>query len=103
MVEPLIKDYGSKGRKGYSLPELDVPQKDVDKYIESDYLRKEDAELPEVSEADVVRHYTSLSEMNYGVDSGIYPLGSCTMKYNPKINEDIARIERLTKIHPYQP
>ncbi len=103
MAEPLIKDYGSEGRTAYSLPELDVPQKDTSEYIKSDYIREKDAGLPEVSEVDVVRHYTSLSEMNYGVDSGIYPLGSCTMKYNPKINEDIARIERLTELHPYQP
>jgi glycine dehydrogenase subunit 2 len=66
------------------------------------YLREE-LELPEVSEVDVVRHYTALSEMNYGVDSGIYPLGSCTMKYNPKRNERVARISGLSNIHPYQP
>src|SRR6056297_2164570 len=103
MKEPLIKDYNSEGRTGYTLPELDIPEKEVDDIINDDYLRNEAPDLPEVSEVDVVRHYTSLSEMNYGVDSGIYPLGSCTMKYNPKINENIARIERLTKLHPYQP
>ncbi len=102
MVEPLIKDYSSRGRKGYSLPELDVPREESEEYIARDYLRENEAALPEVSEVDVVRHYTALSQMNYGVDSGIYPLGSCTMKYNPKINEDIARIDRLTKLHPYQ-
>src|SRR6056297_1400762 len=102
MKEPLIKDYSSTGRKGYSLPELDVPKNDMKKHIKNDYIRKEDAGLPEVSEVDVVRHYIRLSEMNYGVDSGIYPLGSCTMKYNPKINEDIARLGRLTQLHPYQ-
>ncbi|MGM0436992.1 MAG: aminomethyl-transferring glycine dehydrogenase subunit GcvPB [Bacillota bacterium] len=102
MKEPLIKDYSSEGRTGYTLPELDVPEKEVDDLITGDYLRKQEPDLPEVSEVDVVRHYTSLSEMNYGVDSGIYPLGSCTMKYNPKINEDIARLSKLTQLHPYQ-
>src|SRR6056297_584809 len=102
MKEPLIKDYNSEGRTGYTLPELDIPEKEVDDIINDDYLRNEAPDLPEVSEVDVVRHYTSLSEMNYGVDSGIYPLGSCTMKYNPKINEDIARLSKLTQLHPYQ-
>ncbi len=102
MKEPLIKDYSSEGRTGYSLPGLDVDKKNIDELIDSKYIRKEEAQLPEVSEVDVVRHFTSLSQMNYGVDSGIYPLGSCTMKYNPKINEDIARIPELANLHPYQ-
>lgn len=102
MIEPLIKEFGTPGRKGYSLPELDVPETELSEMINSKYLRTEPPELPEASEVDVVRHYTILSEKNYGVDSGIYPLGSCTMKYNPKINEDIARLEELNFIHPYQ-
>ena len=102
MTEPLIKEYSSEGRKGYSLPDLDVPDINMDEYIDQDYLRDKEPDLPEVSEVDVVRHFTSLSEINYGVDSGIYPLGSCTMKYNPKVNEDIARYQKLTKLHPYQ-
>ena len=102
MKEPLIKDYSSEGRTAYSLPELDVPKKDLNEIIGENSLRENPPELPEVSEVDVVRHYTSLSEMNYGVDSGIYPLGSCTMKYNPKVNEDVARIEKLSQLHPYQ-
>ncbi len=101
MDEKLIKDYSSPGRKGYSLPPLDVPEKDLNAGL-GNYLREEPLALPEVSEVDVVRHYTALSEMNYGVDSGIYPLGSCTMKYNPKRNEDLARIPELTQLHPYQ-
>ncbi|MGM0445798.1 MAG: aminomethyl-transferring glycine dehydrogenase subunit GcvPB [Bacillota bacterium] len=101
MAEKLIIDYSSPGRKGYSLPPLDVPDIKIEDSLESKYVRKE-LNFPEVSEVDVVRHYTALSELNYGVDSGIYPLGSCTMKYNPKRNEDIARIEKLTQIHPYQ-
>ncbi len=101
MEEKLIKDYSSPGRKGYSLPLLEVEKRDLNKELNG-FLR-ENLELPEVSEVDVVRHYTALSEMNYGVDSGIYPLGSCTMKYNPKRNERVARISALTNIHPYQP
>lgn len=101
MEEKLIKDYSSPGRKGYSLPPLEVEESNFKGEI-SHYLR-EDLELPEVSEVDVIRHYTALSELNYGVDSGIYPLGSCTMKYNPKRNERVARIADLTNIHPYQP
>jgi len=100
MEEKLIKDYSSPGRTAYSLPPLDVEEADMKSEL-NDYLRQ-DLDLPEVSEVDVVRHYTSLSEMNYGVDSGIYPLGSCTMKYNPKRNERVARIPALSYIHPYQ-
>jgi len=99
--EKLIKDYSSPGRRGYSLPPLEVGKSDINENL-AGYLREE-LELPEVSEVDVVRHYTALSEMNYGVDSGIYPLGSCTMKYNPKRNERVARISGLSNIHPYQP
>jgi len=99
--EKLIKDYSSSGRKAYSLPPLEVEKRNLEEDLNG-YLR-DDLELPEVSEVDVIRHYTALSEMNYGVDSGIYPLGSCTMKYNPKRNERVARIADLTNIHPYQP
>jgi glycine dehydrogenase subunit 2 len=98
--EKLIKDYSSPGRTAYSLPPLEVTESSLENDIK-DYLR-DDLDLPEVSEVDVVRHYTALSEMNYGVDSGIYPLGSCTMKYNPKRNERIARMTKLSYLHPYQ-
>lgn len=100
MEEKLIKDYSSPGRKGYSLPPLEVEETEIEEDLDT-YLR-DDLDLPEVSEVDVVRHYTALSEMNYGVDSGIYPLGSCTMKYNPKRNEKVARIPELSNLHPYQ-
>ena len=103
MNEPLIKDYSTPNRKGYSLPELDVEVVDPKDSLPEGTVRDEAPDFPEVSEVDVVRHFTSLSEMNYGVDSGIYPLGSCTMKYNPKINEDVARIPGLANIHPFQP
>jgi len=99
----LIFEMTKPGRVAYSLPECDVPEIDVSSAIPSEYLRSEPAELPEVYEVDVIRHYTELSRRNFGVDNGFYPLGSCTMKYNPKINEDVARFPGFAKIHPYQP
>ncbi|MGY4112484.1 glycine dehydrogenase subunit 2 [Aeribacillus sp. SP014] len=100
--QPLIFEISKPGRIGYSLPDLDVPEENIDQLIPSDYLRTEDAELPEVSELDIMRHYTALSKRNHGVDSGFYPLGSCTMKYNPKINENVARLTGFSYIHPLQ-
>lgn len=99
----LIFEMSKTGRKAYSLPECDVPQIEVDKLLDKKFQRTLDAELPEVSELDAVRHFTQLSLKNHGVDSGFYPLGSCTMKYNPKVNEMVARFDGFTKIHPYQP
>lgn len=100
--QPLIFELSKSGRVGYSLPELDVEEVNVEELIPSDYLRTEDADLPEVSELDIMRHYTALSRRNHGVDSGFYPLGSCTMKYNPKINENVARIPGFAHVHPLQ-
>jgi len=96
----LIFELSVQGREGASLPELDVPELKLD--IPASQLRGE-VPLPEVSEVDVVRHYTALSRMNFGVDTGFYPLGSCTMKYNPKVNEAIAGLPGFTSAHPYQP
>lgn len=100
--QSLIFELSKPGRVGYSIPELDVPEVNVESIIPSDYLRTEEADLPEVSELQIVRHYTALSNRNHGVDSGFYPLGSCTMKYNPKINEDVARFPGFAHIHPLQ-
>ncbi|AQZ47530.1 putative glycine dehydrogenase [decarboxylating] subunit 2 [Paenibacillus larvae subsp. larvae] len=99
----LIFEMSSPGRVGYSLPDCDVPEQDLDSLIPKALQREKPAELPEVYEVDVIRHYTALSRRNFGIDNGFYPLGSCTMKYNPKINEDIARIAGFAHIHPYQP
>lgn len=99
---PLIFERGKEGRTSYSLPELDVPEMDLDSEFENSYIRSEAPGLPEVSELDIMRHYTALSRRNYGVDSGFYPLGSCTMKYNPKVNEDVAKLAGFSHIHPYQ-
>lgn len=100
--QPLIFEVTQPGRVGYSLPELDIPEVDINELIPNDYVRTEEADLPEVSELDIMRHYTALSRRNHGVDSGFYPLGSCTMKYNPKINENVARFPGFAHIHPLQ-
>lgn len=99
----LIFEVSKEGRKAYSLPKLDVEEVALDSLFPKEFLRENDLDLPEVSEVDVIRHYTQLSNKNYGVDTGFYPLGSCTMKYNPKINEDMASLPGFAKIHPYQP
>lgn len=97
----LVFERGHAGRKAYTLPDLDVPQADLKEL--GDFRRSEPARLPELSEVDVIRHFTELSTRNHGVDSGFYPLGSCTMKYNPKRNERAARLPGFAQIHPYQP
>ena len=99
----LIFEMSVPGRRAISLPECDVPSVELSDMIPGKLLRVTAPELPEVGEVDAVRHYTKLSQMNYGVDSGFYPLGSCTMKYNPKVNEDAARMDGFAKVHPYQP
>lgn len=99
--DKLIFELSRPGRKGYQLP-TDSFGVDGIKSIPSDLLRQSDPELPEVSELDVVRHYTNLSSKNFGVDTGFYPLGSCTMKYNPKINEEIAALPEFSALHPLQ-
>ncbi|MGE7919407.1 aminomethyl-transferring glycine dehydrogenase subunit GcvPB [Viridibacillus sp. NPDC093762] len=100
--QPLIFELSTEGRVGYSLSELDVPAVDLAAILPREFIRTEEAELPEVSELDIMRHYTALSRRNHGVDSGFYPLGSCTMKYNPKINESVARFAGFANIHPLQ-
>lgn len=99
----LIFEKSKPGRSAYSLPKCDVPEYEAVDLIPAKFLRKSDPALPEVGEVDAVRHFTGLSGLNHGVDSGFYPLGSCTMKYNPKINENLARLDGFAKVHPYQP
>jgi glycine dehydrogenase subunit 2 len=96
--EPLIFEISSPGRTAFTLPDLDVPQAP----LPGDYVR-DNLSLPEVSELDFVRHYTRLSHKNYAIDTVYYPLGSCTMKYNPKVNDRAASIEGLSQVHPLQP
>ncbi|WP_312092238.1 aminomethyl-transferring glycine dehydrogenase subunit GcvPB [Niallia sp.] len=100
--QPLIFESSTPGRIGYSLPEMDIPTVDLTELLPNDYIREENPGLPEVSELDIMRHYTALSKRNHGLDSGFYPLGSCTMKYNPKINENVARFNGFAHIHPLQ-
>jgi glycine dehydrogenase subunit 2 len=98
--QPLIFELGKPGRRGVDLPKLDVPAQEG--LIPAGYERQVAAVLPEVSQIELMRHYTQLSHKTFGVDEGFYPLGSCTMKYNPKINEVVARYVGLSAIHPYQ-
>ncbi|CZR97041.1 MULTISPECIES: aminomethyl-transferring glycine dehydrogenase subunit GcvPB [Clostridioides] len=98
----LLIDISKKGRKAYSLPKLDIDDIKVEDMIDQSMVRQSELNLPEVGELELVRHYTLLSNKNFGVDTGFYPLGSCTMKYNPKINEDMAALPNFTGMHPYQ-
>jgi len=100
--EGLIFEKSSPGKKAYKLPPLDVPNVNPAKILGKEE-RKEEAALPEVSEIEIIRHFTRISTWNYGVDTGLYPLGSCTMKYNARVNEAAARREGLANAHPYQP
>ena len=96
----LIFEKSKTGRSAVSIQQSDVPATDIDKIIDKKYLRAE-LDLPEVAEVDLIRHYTNLSRRNFGVDLGFYPLGSCTMKYNPKVNENAAALPGFTSLHPY--
>ena len=99
---PLIFERSRESRYAYSLPQSDIKTDSVEDILDEKFIRKNKAEFPEVAELDLVRHYTELSNKNFGVDSGFYPLGSCTMKYNPKINEKVARIPGFAESHPLQ-
>ncbi|GGB04941.1 glycine dehydrogenase subunit 2 [Macrococcus hajekii] len=99
---PLIFERSKENRFAYSLPPLEVEGKKVEDILDSKFIRKEKAMLPEIAELDLMRHYTELSNKNHGVDTGFYPLGSCTMKYNPKINERVARMAGFAQAHPLQ-
>jgi glycine dehydrogenase subunit 2 len=101
--EPLLFERSRPGRSGASLPALDVPEVDASRLLPPGLLRDDLPELPELSEVDVVRHFTRLSTWNAAVDLGPYPLGSCTMKYNPKLNERAARLPGFAAAHPLQP
>jgi glycine dehydrogenase subunit 2 len=100
---PLIFEHSRPGRIATALPEAGVPEVPLDEIVGATHVRREPAALPEVSELDLVRHYTRLSQRNYAIDTGFYPLGSCTMKYNPKVNEDAARLAGFARLHPNTP
>jgi glycine dehydrogenase subunit 2 len=101
--ELLVFEQGRPGRHAFDLPALDVPSIPVTEILSPVLLRDDVAGMPELGEVDVVRHFTRLSTWNYHIDLGLYPLGSCTMKYNPKVNELVARLEGFSMAHPYMP
>ncbi len=101
MTEKLVFELSSPGRRGHVLPELGVPSRDG--LLPEGCLRSSPPRLPELSEPEVVRHFIRLSVLNHHVDKGFYPLGSCTMKYNPKVNEEVARLAGFSSVHPLQP
>ncbi|MCF8383354.1 MAG: aminomethyl-transferring glycine dehydrogenase subunit GcvPB [Chlorobium sp.] len=103
MREKLIFDLSREGRKGYSLSRNDIPELSVKAVLPEKFLRKEPADLPEVPESEVVRHFIRLSNLNYHVDKNMYPLGSCTMKYNPKVNDAACDLPGFSELHPLQP
>ncbi|UCH60275.1 MAG: aminomethyl-transferring glycine dehydrogenase subunit GcvPB [Anaerolineales bacterium] len=98
MLEPLLCDLSVPGRVGFRFPEPDVPLAEI-----PENLVRQNLPLPELYEVDVVRHFTRLSQLNHSIDTGFYPLGSCTMKYNPKLNEETARLPGFAHLHPMQP
>ena len=100
--EGLIFEKSSAGKKAYRLPPLDVPEVDYKKTL-GESAREDLGNMPEVSEIEIIRHFTRRSTWNYAIDLGMYPLGSCTMKYNPRVNEFVARLYGLAEAHPYQP
>ena len=100
---PLIFERTAPGRIAVSMPDAGVPDVPLEEIVGAAHTRREPATLPEVSELDLVRHYTRLSQRNYAIDVGFYPLGSCTMKYNPKVNEDAARLPGFARLHPNTP
>ncbi|HEV7919422.1 MAG TPA: aminomethyl-transferring glycine dehydrogenase subunit GcvPB [Thermoanaerobaculia bacterium] len=101
--EGLIFEHSKQGRRGFRLPELDVPEVPIESLLPEGSRRSEIKDEVEVSEFDVIRHFTRLSKLNVSIDAGLYPLGSCTMKYNPRLNEEIARIPGFALSHPLQP
>ena len=102
LSEPLIFERSSPGKTAYALPSLDVEDVPSDQILDAKYLRTEVSGMPEVSEVELVQHYTRMSTWNYHIEQGMYPLGSCTMKYNPKLNERVARLPRIAEAHPLQ-
>ncbi|MEJ7816150.1 MAG: aminotransferase class V-fold PLP-dependent enzyme, partial [Rubrobacter sp.] len=99
----LIRDKGREGRRGYTLPKPDVEMKELETVLPKSVLRKEKPRLAEVDEPTVIRHYTNLSRENEGIDTTFYPLGSCTMKHNPRANEAAATVSGFAGLHPLQP
>lgn len=102
MLEPLLKELSKPGRIGIKLPDPDVPVKPLEELLDAEHLRTEPLPLPEVDQPTIIRHFVRLSQLNYSVDTNFYPLGSCTMKHNPKINEEMAKLQGFAMLHPLQ-
>src|SRR5919107_5907173 len=102
MLGDLIRDKGREGRRGYTLPRLDVEETNLDEVLPKKARRKAKPRLPEVDEPTVIRHYTNLSRNQWGIDTNFYPLGSCTMKHNPRVNEQAAAVPGFAMLHPLQ-
>lgn len=100
-MEKLLFELSKKGKKGVKLPSCDVEGVELTQIVDKEYIREE-LNLPEVSELDAVRHFSRLSQLNFSIDTNFYPLGSCTMKYNPKVNERVASLEGFLNLHPLQ-
>ena len=103
LTEPLLNELSRPGRHAFLLPKLDVPSTPADQLVPLEFLRPQPVPLPEISERDLVKHYMRLAHLNFSGETNFYPLGSCTMKYNPKVNEEIAGMPGFAKIHPYTP
>jgi glycine dehydrogenase subunit 2 len=103
ILEPTVYELSAQGRTGVTLPACDVPERSLDRLIPVNFRRREPAALPEIAEPETIRHFTRLSTLNHHIDRGFYPLGSCTMKYNPKINEETAALPGFAAVHPFAP
>ena len=101
--EPLLFEIGSQGRAAYSLPKYDVPKVEPEVLLPAGEIRDPIEKFPELAEPDVIRHFTRLSQWNFSIDTNFYPLGSCTMKYNPKVNNTVAALPGFAQHHPYTP
>jgi len=100
-MEKLLFELSKEGKRAIELPKCDVEEIEPSEVIDKEYLREE-LNLPELSQLEVIRHFTRLSQLNYSIDTNFYPLGSCTMKYNPRVNEKVASYEGFLNIHPFQ-
>ncbi|MBI3318219.1 MAG: aminomethyl-transferring glycine dehydrogenase subunit GcvPB [Candidatus Omnitrophica bacterium] len=103
MLEPVLNDISRPGRRTFVLPPLDVPAVPAEQLLPPELIRREPVPLPEVSERELIKHYMRLAHLNFSVETNFYPLGSCTMKYNPRVNEEIAGLAGFSKVHPYTP
>ena len=103
LLEPLLIDLSRPGRRAFHLPRLDVPARQTQELLPSEWIRRQPAPLPEISERDLVKHFMRLAHLNFSAETNFYPLGSCTMKYNPKVNEEIANLTGFARVHPYTP